>query len=120
MDSGALYLIVSLSIVADIVLYVIVARAATGKVGPNAWAGIRTRATRKNEKTWLAAHVVAYPIMRDTALANVVLMIVALFVPLELRVPLVSLALGVLLVGVLFAGVQGQKAAKAADSATSK
>ncbi|MDH6533260.1 hypothetical protein M2119_001497 [Aurantimicrobium minutum] len=120
MDSGALYLIVSLSIVADIVLYGVVARAATGKVGPNAWAGIRTRTTRKNDKTWLAAHVVAYPIMRDTAIANGVLMIVALFVPLQLRVPLISLALGVLVVGVLFAGVQGQKAAKAADSASSK
>jgi hypothetical protein len=120
MDSGVLYLVVAVSIVADVILYGVVARAASGKVGPNAWAGIRTRTTRTNEKTWLAAHVVAYPIMRDTALANVVLMIVALFVPWEFRVPVVSLALGVLLVGVLFAGVQGQKAAKAALSAPSK
>lgn len=115
MDSGTLYLIVSLSIVADVILYAVVARAASGKVGPNAWAGIRTKATRKNEKTWLAAHVVAYPIMRDTALANATLMIVSLFLPPQFQMYLVQVALGALLVGVFFAGVQGQKAAKAAD-----
>jgi hypothetical protein len=115
MDSGTQYLIVSLSIVADIVLYAVVARAASGKVGPNAWAGIRTKATRKNEKTWLAAHVAAYPLMRDTALANATLMIISLFLPGEFRAYLVQVALGALLVGVIFAGVQGQKAAKAAD-----
>jgi uncharacterized membrane protein len=115
MDSGTLYLIVSLSIVADVILYAVVARAASGKVGPNAWAGIRTKATRKNEKTWLAAHVVAYPIMRDTALANATLMIVSLFLPPQFQMYLVQVALGALLVGVIFAGVQGQKAAKAAD-----
>lgn len=116
MDSGTLYLIVALSLVADVILYVVVARAASGKVGPNAWAGIRTKATRKNEKTWLAAHVVAYPIMRDTALANATLMIVALFLPTQFQTYLVQVALGALLVGVIFAGVQGQKAAKAADN----
>lgn len=115
MDSGTLYLIVSLSIVADVILYAVVARAASGKVGPNAWAGIRTKATRKNEKTWLAAHVVAYPIMRDTALANATLMIVSLFLPPQFQMYLVQVALGALFVGVIFAGVQGQKAAKAAD-----
>jgi uncharacterized membrane protein len=115
MDSGTLYLIVSLSIVADVILYAVVARAASGKVGPNASAGIRTKATRKNEKTWLAAHVVAYPIMRDTALANATLMIVSLFLPPQFQMYLVQVALGALLVGVIFAGVQGQKAAKAAD-----
>lgn len=116
MDSGTLYLTVALSLVADVILYVVVARAASGKVGPNAWAGIRTKATRKNEKTWLAAHVVAYPIMRDTALANATLMIVALFLPSQFQMYLVQVALGALLVGVIFAGVQGQKAAKAADN----
>ncbi|MEY4997866.1 MAG: hypothetical protein RLY59_1270 [Actinomycetota bacterium] len=115
MDSGTLYLIVTLSLVADVILYAVVARAASGKVGPNAWAGIRTKATRKNEKTWLAAHVVAYPIMRDTALANATLMIVSLFLPPQFQMYLVQVALGALLVGVIFAGVQGQKAAKAAD-----
>lgn len=115
MNSGTHYLIVSLSIVADIFLYAIVARAATGKVGPNAWAGIRTKTTRKNDKTWLAAHVAAYPLMRDTALANATLMIVSLFLPAEYQAYLVEVALGALLVGVIFAGVQGQKAAKAAD-----
>ena len=115
MDSGTHYLIVSLSIVAGVILYAIVARAATGKVGPNAWAGIRTRATRKNDKTWLAAHVAAYPLMRDTALANATLMIVSLFLPFEYQAYLVEVALGALLAGVIFAAVQGQKAAKAAD-----
>lgn len=115
MDTSTHFLIVALSIVADIILYAVVARAATGKVGPNAWAGIRTKATRKNEKTWLAAHVAAYPLMRDTALANATLMIISLFLPSEFQLYLVQVALGALLVGVIFAAVQGQKAAKAAD-----
>ena len=115
MDSGTHYLIISLSIVADIILYAVVARAASGKVGPNAWAGIRTKTTRKNDTTWLAAHVAAYPIMRDTALANATLMIVSLFLPFEYQTYLVQVAVGALLAGVIFAGVQGQKAARAAD-----
>ena len=89
--------------------------AASGKVGPNAWAGIRTKATRKNDKTWLAAHVAAYPLMRDTALANATLLIISLFLPSEFQAYLVQVATGALLAGVIFAGVQGQKAAKAAD-----
>ena len=115
MDSGTHDLIIALSIVADIILYNVVARAASGKVGPNAWAGIRTKTTRKNDKTWLAAHVAAYPIMRDTALANATLLIISLFLPSEFQVYLVQVATGALLAGVIFAGVQGQKAAKAAD-----
>lgn len=115
MDSGTHYLIIALSIVADIILYNVVARAASGKVGPNAWAGIRTKATRKNDKTWLAAHVAAYPIMRDTALANATLLIISLFLPSEFQAYLVQVATGALLAGVIFAGVLGQKAAKAAD-----
>jgi hypothetical protein len=51
--------------------------------------------------------------MRDTAIANAVLMVVSLFVPYDFQVALMQIAVGVLLVGVLFAGVQGQKAAKA-------
>ncbi len=115
MDSGTHYLIVALSFVADIILYAVVARAASGKVGPNAWAGIRTKATRKNDKTWLAAHVAAYPIVRDTAVANATLLIVSLFLPAQFQAYLVEVASGALLVGVIFAGVQGQKAAKSAD-----
>ena len=115
MDTSLHYLIVALSIVVDIILYVVVARSATGKVGPNAWAGIRTQATRKNDKTWLAAHVAAYPLMRDTALANATLVIISLFLPAEYQAYLVEVASGALLVGVIFAGVQGQKAAKAAN-----
>lgn len=115
MDSGTLYLLVSLSMVADVILFAVVARAASGKVGPNAWAGIRTKTSMKNDKTWLAAHVAAYPLMRDTALANATLMIVSLFLPSEFQAYLVQVAFGALLVGVIFAGVQGQKAAKAAD-----
>ena len=115
MDTSLHSFIVALSIVVDIILYVVVARSATGKVGPNAWAGIRTKATRKNDKTWLAAHVAAYPLMRDTALANATLLIVSLFLPAEYQAYLVEVASGALLVGVIFAAVQGQKAAKAAD-----
>lgn len=115
MDTSLHYLIVALSIVVDIILYAVVARSATGKIGPNAWAGIRTKATRKNDKTWLAAHVAAYPLMRDTALANATLLIVSLFLPAEYQAYLVEVASGALLVGVIFAAVQGQKAAKAAD-----
>jgi hypothetical protein len=113
MDSGAHFAIVTLSLLADVILYVVVARSATGRVGPNSWAGIRTRTTMKSEKTWLAAHVAAYPLMRDTAIANAVLMVVSLFVPYDFQVALMQIAVGVFLVGVLFAGVQGQKAAKA-------
>ncbi|MEY2698143.1 MAG: hypothetical protein RL720_99 [Actinomycetota bacterium] len=115
MDSGIHWLIVSLSIAVDVILYAVVARSATGKVGPNAWAGIRTKATRKNDKTWLAAHVAAYPLMRDTALVNATLLVVSLFIPSEYQAYLVEVATGALVVGVIFAAVQGQKAAKAAD-----
>jgi uncharacterized membrane protein len=116
MDTGTHWLIVSLSIVVDIILYAVVARSATGKVGPNAWAGIRTTATRKNDKTWLAAHVAAYPLMRDTALVNATLLVVSLFIPSEYQAYLVEVATGALVVGVIVAAFQGQKAAKAADA----
>ena len=53
--------------------------------------------------------------MRDTALANATLLIISLFLPSEFQAYLVQVATGALLAGVIFAGVQGQKAAKAAD-----
>lgn len=35
-------------------------RTADGRIGPNRWAGIRTRATRSSTEAWLAAHTTAH------------------------------------------------------------
>lgn len=112
MDRGIHLVVAAAFIVVDVILYVIVARAATGKVGPQAWVGIRTRATRKSEASWLAAHVTAYPIIRDTALANAGLVILSLFLPISFQLPVIQIALGVLLVGVILAAFFGNKAAR--------
>ncbi len=36
-------------------------RAADGRLGPNGWAGTRTRATRSSPEAWKAAHLAALP-----------------------------------------------------------
>jgi len=45
-----------LLIVASVVLWVVAARAASGTLGPNRWAGIRTRSTMASPAAWVAAH----------------------------------------------------------------
>lgn len=34
-------------------------RTADGRLGPNGWAGVRTRATRSSDEAWMTAHHVA-------------------------------------------------------------
>lgn len=113
MDRGLHFFVVAAAIVVDVALYVIVARSATGKAARGVALGIRTKATQASEKAWLAAHVTAYPIVRDTALVNAALMIVSLFVPIEFQLYVVQLALGALVIGIIFAYVQANKTAKA-------
>lgn len=45
-----------LLIVAAVVLWVVAARAAHGSLGPNRWAGLRTRATMTSPEAWVAAN----------------------------------------------------------------
>lgn len=113
MDRGLHFVVVAAAILIDVALYVIVARSATGKATVGAALGIRTKATKASEKAWLAGHVSAYPIVRDTALVNAALMIVSLFVPIEFQIYVVQLALGALVIGIIFAYVQANKSAKA-------
>jgi hypothetical protein len=39
-----------------VVLWVVAARAANGSLGPNRWAGLRTRATMASPEAWVAAN----------------------------------------------------------------
>ncbi|MEL6891120.1 MAG: SdpI family protein [Actinomycetota bacterium] len=60
--AGALALMVPTSVVlaaAGVGLIVLARRTADGRIGPNNWAGIRTRATRASPAAWRAAHVAA-------------------------------------------------------------
>ena len=43
-------------IVGAVVLWIIAARAATGALGPNRWAGLRTRATMASPEAWVAGN----------------------------------------------------------------
>jgi hypothetical protein len=53
---GLALLMAVLLIVAAIVLWVVAARAANGSLGPNRWAGLRTRATMASPEAWVAAN----------------------------------------------------------------
>ena len=53
---GPALLMAVLLIVAAIVLWVVAARAANGSLGPNRWAGLRTRATMASPEAWVAAN----------------------------------------------------------------
>jgi hypothetical protein len=46
----------ALLIIASVALWVVAARAASGAIGPNRWAGIRTRSTMASSAAWVAAH----------------------------------------------------------------
>lgn len=57
--SGAIGLMVGVGVVIVMSGWVVIwvaQRAADGRLGPNRWAGVRTRATRSSEEAWLAAH----------------------------------------------------------------
>lgn len=56
-----LMLVVGIILVAAGVLVAAIAdRTADGRLGPNRWAGIRTRATQSSTAAWLAAHTAAH------------------------------------------------------------
>jgi hypothetical protein len=69
-DAGALGLAAALAvllIVASVVFWVVSARAASGALGPNRWAGIRTRSTLASPAAWVAAHRAAKPGLQTAA-----------------------------------------------------
>ncbi len=45
-----------LPIVGAVVMWIVSARAATGAIGPNRWAGLRTRATMASHEAWVAGN----------------------------------------------------------------
>jgi hypothetical protein len=53
---GFALLLAVLLIVAAVVLWVVATRAANGSLGPNRWAGLRTRATMASPEAWVAAN----------------------------------------------------------------
>lgn len=59
---------------------VIAKRAADGRLGPNRWAGIRTRTTLASPEAWRAAHQAGYPRMRMGGIAGHVTAALALIV----------------------------------------
>lgn len=113
MERGLFALIVTLCFIVDLTLYLVTLRAATGRIKRNFWVGIRTRTTRHSDDAWVAAHIAAYPIMRDTAAANALLLVIAMFLPFEFQGYLTQFALGVLVIGIVMGTLQAQKAAKA-------
>jgi hypothetical protein len=56
-----------LLIVAAVVLWVVAARAANGSLGPNRWAGLRTRVTMVSPEAWVAANRAAQAGMQTAA-----------------------------------------------------
>lgn len=59
------------------VLWVVTARAASGRLRLNPWVGIRTARTMGSEQAWLVGHRAALPAARRTAAACVTLGLVA-------------------------------------------
>lgn len=112
MDRTLYAILITACILIDLTMYLVTLRAATGRLARNWWAGIRTTATRHSDEAWIAAHVAAYPIMRDTAIANAVLVIISLFLPGDFQSYALQISLGVLVIGVILGLVQAQKAAK--------
>jgi hypothetical protein len=64
---GVALLLAVLLIVAAVVLWVVAARAANGSLGPNRWAGLRTRATMASPEAWVAANRAAQTGMQTAA-----------------------------------------------------
>jgi hypothetical protein len=60
-------LLAVLLVIAAVVLWVVAARAANGSLGPNRWAGLRTRATMVSPEAWIAANRAAHVGMRTAA-----------------------------------------------------
>ena len=56
-----------LPIVGAIVLWVVADRAASGSLGPNRWAGLRTRATLASPEAWVAGNRAARPGIQTAA-----------------------------------------------------
>jgi len=99
-------------------------RTASGALGPNGWAGIRTKATRRSSEAWLAGHKAAEKLMVAGGLVMVVSTIISAVLAFSLddgdperRVLIWSGAIGVgtvLLLALTIAGaIKGNNAAKA-------
>lgn len=62
--AGAIVPMIVVSLVmigAGVLVLAIARRTVDGRIGPNAWAGVRTRATRASPEAWRLAHEVALP-----------------------------------------------------------
>lgn len=113
MDRTAHLIVVVASLFADAFFYIIVLRAGAGKSQPHGWAGLRTKATMASPEAWIRAHASAFPIVRDTVAVNALLVIVSLFFPLGFQLYAIQISLGVLIAGLIFGAIVGNKAAKA-------
>ena len=59
----------ALLIIAAITLWVLAGEAATGRLGPNRFVGIRTRSIMASDQTWLVAHQAAQRALQVAAIA---------------------------------------------------
>ena len=105
-----------LMLAADIALVVVMRMAASGRLKRNAWTGIRLPATVTSDEAWVLAHKTALPYIWVTASVNAVLSLTVLLLgaPANLvTLVLTSVALIVLVAGLLFGSSRGVKAARA-------
>jgi hypothetical protein len=111
---GLALLMAVLLIVAATVLWVVAARAANGSLGPNRWAGLRTRATMASPEAWVAANRAAQTGMQTAAvILGVTGVAVGVLASTTDLLPLILLVGVTLTLGALVrATIRGTRAAK--------
>ncbi|MBK5239377.1 MAG: SdpI family protein [Actinomycetales bacterium] len=112
-----------LMLAVDIVLVVIMRMAALGRLKRNSWAGIRLPATISSDAAWVLAHKTALPYIWVTASVNAVLSVTVLLTgaPANLMtLVLTSLALIVLVSGLIYGSSRGVRAARALGTPSKK
>lgn len=103
-----------LPIVGAVVMWIVAARAATGAIGPNRWAGLRTRATMASPEAWVAGNRAARAGIQTAAvILGVTGVVVGLLAWTTDLLPLILLVGIALMVGSLVRGcILGNRAAQ--------
>lgn len=99
----------------DVALVIVMRMAASGRLKRNSWAGIRMPATVTTDAAWVVAHKTALPYMWVAASVNAVLSVTVLLLGAPanlLTLVLSTVALIVLVAGLLFGSAQGIRAAR--------
>ena len=104
-----------LMLAVDVALVVVMRMAASGRLKRNSWAGIRMPASVTSDAAWVLAHKTALPFMWVTAGVNAVLSVTVLLFGAQanlLTLVLSTLALIVLVAGLLYGSSRGIQAAR--------